>query len=381
MSQATYRKEVPNAPALLRVNTWLRAVGVPVSDRKEDGIDLTVICSDGSPLFLVVTNDCAALGATVPHLVVKASDITSRHTAIAMTAFHAITSTAGYGEPMPVDRGPAPEHKLGYEDNFEMVAMRHREFRRVPNPPPEELASYDSIINKAVARFLRVNQIICARHGLEASDLKTYAQVWACNYIGLYKVAAPTNHDNERKLYAHLSQRFGNFIEVFLRKEANCVVDSDTACTALYGRPAARIRTRRSGAIDPTLLEPLGLSEEGLQEEPEVEAGDEPLGDALVWEMPDYTQLAEEEQVHDLKKRRVTAKKALAEALAAMDHETLIRVLTEASENRFICYDAQAEARRQLRLHAITCQSCSSAEVEVQDQLPGEEPLRDGELS
>jgi hypothetical protein len=119
------------------------------------------------------------------------------------------------------------------------------------------------VVSKAVNRFLYINTKICRRHGLEFEDLKTYAQIWTCNYLGLYKVANPTNNDNERKLYAHLCQRFGNFVEVLLKKERSCIPDPQTTSVALLGKPyEARSTARRAGQLyqDRSTRQPDGVS-------------------------------------------------------------------------------------------------------------------------
>jgi hypothetical protein len=259
----------------------------------------------------------------------------------------------------PVYRGEEPTKKLHYNDNFELVAMRHREFRKVPNPTTADYVRYDRVIKKAVARFLYINTKVCRRHMLQFEDLLTYAQVWTANYLGLYRVTETdsTNSDNERKLYVHLCQRFLNFLELLFRKERNCITTPDVASIALWGRP---FETKKTHAASDPDYDDTPTEEAGAEDViPEVEGNtieDELLVARL---MPEEESEAEQREARLTEaKRRKAAKETLQAALDAMSHDKLIATLTEAAENTFICYDAQIEARKQLRIHRQNCAEC-----------------------
>jgi hypothetical protein len=358
----SYVKEPKNAKALTQVGNWLKAAAIQARPSSTPGCDLTVKTADGRDLEIKVALGPSDERPAAEHLFVLASELAHRTKAVAVRAFHSITEAAGHGRPLPINRGVDPAKKLSFEDNFELVAMRHKEFRKVPNPTAEELKAFDKVIGKAVSRFLYINTKICRRHGLEFDDLKTYAQIWTCNYLGLYKVANPTNNDNERKLYAHLCQRFGNFVEVLLKKERSCIPDPQTTSVALLGRPYNGPSFSGTGRR-------LFQQEQGLDEGVEFEAEpehEEPAIDPDVY-TDEQTAADEEEKeqtVTDAKRRKL-AQGLLRAEFSKLDHETLTYLLTEASENPALCPDARSEAKKQLRLHKASCGSCPKPQEEA----------------
>lgn len=372
----SYVKEPKNARALLQVSNWLRAAGIEPRTSAVEGCDLAIKrLGDSGVIDIKIALTADDPRPAADHLFILASELAHRNKPVAVAAFHALTEAAGYGRPEPLSRGADPTKKLSFEDNFELVAMRHKEFRKVPNPTAADLAQYSKVVDKAISRFLYINTKICRRHGLEKEDLRTYAQIWTCNFLGLYKVANPTNNDNERKLYAHLCQRFGNFVEVLLKKERSCIPDSQTASVAMYGRPheAGRIGTGRrvwqqeyEATVDEALeqeLEEIGSvdGEEELSFDPE----------GLVAEEASDVDTEEREQKAMDLRRRKDAQVTLRAEFAKLDHETLTYLLEEAAANGALCPDARAEAKKQLRLHRNACGSCPKP----QEEAAGTQPL------
>lgn len=363
----SYVKEAKNAKALVQATSWLKAANIPVKPSTTPGCDLTIQTKAGKSIEIKVAVDSAEPRPAAEHLLVLAADLTHRNKSKALETFHSITSGAGYGTPSPINRGEDPTKKMHFDDNFELVAMRHKEFRKVPNPTADELAHFDKVISKAVSRFVFINTKICRRHGLGFDDLKTYAQIWTCNYLGLYKVANPTNNDNERKLYTHLCQRFSNFIEVLLKKERNCLPDSQTAHIAQTGTPyQGRAKTRLAAVIDAAELSFEEVME--AQQEEEVEPQDlaeaEIIPDGFtLFTLPESAQSSADDEEREQKitdaKRRKLAQKQLAEEFSKLDHDTLITTLEAVAINTHLCYDARAEAKKQLRLHREACTSCA----------------------
>lgn len=363
MVAKSYQKPSPNARALTQVNAWLRAAEIPTKPASTPGCDLAIVTDDGRELQVkIAAGSAETVGADA--LVVFAKDLTSRHGAVALKAFHQITVAAGRGSPNPVAlRGVEPLKKLHYDDNFELVSMRHKEFRRVPNPSTADLEVFTAVVRKAVRRFMFINTVICRRHLLAFEDLQTYAQVWTCNYLGLYKVENPTQNDNERKLYVYLCQRFAEFAKMIVKKERNCIPDSETASIASTGRPYAGPISARAGTF-------VGADwgeqsfEEAQEQELEAEVGfvssQEPIYDPGLQEDPRQSADEEhQEQKLDDARRRKEAQKLLAEKLLALPHDKRIEALEAVAESSHVCYDARLEARKQLRLHHSSCQDCS----------------------
>ena len=327
-----YQQEPKNARAVCQAMAWLSAVGIPCRlPEVKSGADLILTKKDGGEINikLAVTQDEPR--PAVECLVVLAKELASPQAPVALAAFHVITEAAGFGRPLPVDRGPEPEKKLSYHDNFELVSLRHREFRRVPNPDPVELAGYKKVMEQACYRFVNMNQELCRRNCLLVEDLMTYAQVWTCNYLGLYKVAVETVNDNIRKLRAHLKQRFAEFAKMIQKKERDCFPAPDTVHIALLGKPIDENHRLESFSIDPTL-------DEGVD--------------------TDYIKRHSELDLSNDDTRRNSAVVLLAKNLKSMPHDKMIQVLTEAAANNSLCADARSEANRQLRLHERSCNVC-----------------------
>jgi hypothetical protein len=337
----------------------LQAAGISTDADPAPGCDLAIVRADGS-----VLNIRLGLREAEPRpedcLFILAADMR----ADPLKNFHIITEAAQRGRPVPVDRGPEPEaQRLHFSRDFELVAMRHREFRKVPNPTPEILMAFKPVIEKAISRFMYINRKICQRHGLQACDLRTYAQVWTCNYLGLYWVKDPVDRDNERKLYAHLCQRFANFIEILLAKERSCVPDAETASVALYGGPAP---------VHLTQYQHLSAQAQATMVDPDVDMAEERgEGDldnlaALGLYAAPLEAYEDAPGVRKAKEntRRLQARKLLRKALASLPHDQLLFKLGEAMDNEFLCPDARDAAKRYLKKHRRGCSSCSVGEAQ-----------------
>lgn len=352
-----YKTPPKNARALVQVTAWLRAVGIQVTPSTVSGCDLQVISKDGNAIEVKVAADFNDSRPATEHVVVLAAELTSRHSDTALRAFHEITSATGHGTPKPIDRGPEPTRKLSYEDNFELVSMRHKELRRVPNPTTAELVEFKSIITKAINRFLYINTSACRRHCLQFEDLETYALAWTSIYLGLYKVQNPTVNDNERKLYAFLVQRFAEFATMLNKKERNCLPDPQAYCIAIHGKTIDsndRQNWYRSADPDVSFYDDDGGIETSLEEEYEYDSVQ------TLYSEEDASEAAEEEKENKLTdaKRRKWAQSELAAQLQALPHDQMLEVLNDATKNTHIHHDARKEAQRQIRLHREGCAEC-----------------------
>lgn len=378
-----YKKQLPNYRAVVQILTWMQVVKIPARRIHAEDADLAVTKKNGGELKVKVAFTDTEVGPP-DGVTVRAQQITNRYMVKALEAFSCITVAAGYGKLRPIDRGPDPEKKLSFEDNFELVAMRHKEFRKVPNLSAEALAGYNATINRAVRRSMYINKKIFARHGLEFSDLKTYAQIFTMNYDGLYRVDDP--EENQKKLYAHLCQRFLNFIDVLLKKERNCIASSETASIAFLGMPYQKRNNREIKNYEDEMsgwLTALATGETDLESPPEDGIQDETddlfeidpdidlkLGSAMVVEDQSTDSMAEatrEEKARlaEKAKRRKEAKTILREKLGSLKHDDMVTLLADAMSSSFLCYDARAEARKQLRLHRKSCEKCqASAKVQ-----------------
>lgn len=366
----TYKTPAKNARALIQVSAWLKAVGIEVKPSEAPGCDLAVTHKAGNQVDVAVVTSYDHVPLFGDGLVVLANELTSQHTATAHRAFHMITVAAGYGTPNPVaGRGAEPSRKLRYDDNFELVSMRHREFRRVPNPEAKDITAYNKVVYKAIKRFMGINAVICRRNGVEFEDLRSYARVWTCNYLGLFKVANPTENDNERKLYAYLNQRFTEMAGMLVKKERNCVPDLQAAHIARFGTTFEAINRKQGlGTYLETSAEMSfedhaeALLDEEVAEEIEVAAFQDGYEGLMI---PEVDAQEKEKKISDNKRRKLAAA-ALKTKLASMPHEDLLALLGSTSTNAYVHPDARKEAVRQLRLHKEDCSVCAA---KVQEEL------------
>lgn len=381
MPNCSYQKPAKNNRAITQLSGWLTAVEVQFGPATTPDTDLVVTHRDGHLIPVkVATTDTAPLSEGA--ITVLANDITSKHSAVALYAFHQITFAAGYGNPVPVDRGPTPTKKLHFDNNFELVCMRHMEFRRVPNPKLAELMQYIPVMKKAIKNFLDINGNLCARHVIDFDDLMTYTQVWTCNFLGLFKIQRPTRNDNERLLSNYLKQRFAEFSQMLKKKGRNCLPDFETVAITMTGM--VYFGRGKNGSNYTPELEALEATFDEMHEaEQELEVGgldemDElgllTLDEPLVESEMSAEDEAQERRLSDAARRK-WAQKELATELAKLPHDKMVEMLAGAVQNASLCYDARAEAQKQLRLHREKCQPCTAkleaerAEAEAQKQL------------
>lgn len=152
---------------------------------------------------------------------------------------------------LPSLRGEMPARKLHYADNFELVAMRHREFRRSPNPSPVQLRRFQPLAARSAQRFLGLNRALCARHGYEHGDLLSYALVWTISFLGLYFKDARSElpNENEKLLCSYLKQRFAEFRSLLIKKGRSCFPDPEMIAELLLDAELATLSLGESPSL------------------------------------------------------------------------------------------------------------------------------------
>lgn len=207
--------EVKKKRALTILVSWLEATRTPHQVKNGDP---TVDVLIGDTPYLITEND---LGLVAP--IDKALPI-----------FWGITERAGVGKPKPQFRPQFVGSLLPHEDN-DLVAMRHTEFRRVPNNPEVFLREdYKKIVSWAVSRFYRFNRQQLKQLGYEPEDLKTYAWLYVMNFHGLWRNVHATDKQNGANLCSYLHQRlFRDFRKLIDRKCQNVLIDAETASLAM----------------------------------------------------------------------------------------------------------------------------------------------------
>jgi hypothetical protein len=241
-----------------------------------------------------------------------------------LAALWAITEAAGYGRPKPVDRGAIPSRRLTIDDDFELVTMRHAEFRRAPNVLADQLGNYKTVLDVSVNQAFRRYRFVWDRYGMEVSDLRSWGLVWAISWLSEYSIPGPnTLKENQRLLYTRLWQRYAQLADATSRKMANTHPDVRGAIPE-NNIPMVQVPHHMRPSLQD--LEPTG-------------------------------------EVNNRKcsKKPKSATRCLDDALEALGHDQAIEVLRQAANNPFLDYEARKEATRRLRRHVNGCSECDTA--------------------
>jgi hypothetical protein len=311
-----------------QLKSWLAAVGIEFEDSTGG---LVVTSKEGAkvPVAVVMKGPAPAAGISI-----LAKDVGARDMTKALKAFGGLQQALGYTPPkVPVDRGPVPTRKAHFGDDFELVALRHNDFRRSPNPTNAELMSYETVVKKAAWWFWKKNIQNCADHGLELEDLYSYARAWTCSYLALYKSGAERKIE-EKHLCQSLKQRFLDFKGYLAKKARNVLPMLDDAYIAIHGRPYEYTNKNEWYATD-------------------TEVDND-------WEIPGAK---DEEDEEDRDHTKTDAVATLDSMLDALPHEKMVGMLSDAVKNDRIHLDARRAASRRLQLHARKCAECSAADL------------------
>ena len=252
-----------------------------------------------------------------------------------------------------MDRGPIPSHKASFSDDFELVTMRHMDFRRSPNPSAKELRSFQLVIDKAVWWFYKKNVSTCADMGLEIEDLKSYGMQWTCNYLGLYRSELGRAED-EKNLCQFLKQRFIEFGSSWTARPATSSPCSLSPTSPSTGAPTST-PTRASGShTDP-------------------EADD-------AWEIPGAPGRRGQRPSPSGSAPRRARVSLLNARLAELPHADLVSTLRDAVDNDRIHLDARRAASKKLQAHARKCVECSKEDfprAPGDGSVPNNLPIQD----
>ena len=281
--------------AFCQLFSWLRSVGIPAEPTSDTDIPCMILSSkDGQTLKVYFNENKESSSFHLDHVEIAPSTFSSLSDI--HKVFYGITELLGYGRPEITLRGEAPSRSIrSNTDDFDLVIMRHCEFRRVPNPPQEVMDFYRNTQNIAVRNFYSGNQAFCKTIGLEVEDLMTYAQVWTCNFHGLFAIRESKADDNKRLLHNYIKQRFNELRAGWFKRLKN--TNHDAESMDLF-----------------------------------------------------YTDIESSNQS--------SPAELLTEKLNELPHEELVRVLAFASTNRSLGRETRAEAKARLHRHKKSCKYC-----------------------
>lgn len=324
--------------AMKQLTTWCQSVGIDVQNR--NGTDLEVLDSSGQK-----RNVAIVMSERTPKnaLFISAVDLTSRTIKDSFDAFKILQQELGFEPKLPVDRGPLPARKLANNEDLDLAAFRHTEFRRSPDPAPDKFKAYDAVMNRACRRFYRQNKIRCDDHMLTVEDdLKSYAMVWMTNFCGLYELADKSQSENEGLLFTYLMQRFNSdFREGLQCKERSEFAKLDDAYIGTRGQTYDYSNKASWYGDDPRIVQGEEASDE------EVEYVDQSTTEGRV----------------EVRIRAAVFGAELDERLSALGHDRMVELLTQAADNDRIHPDARAEAQKRLDAHVASCDACKVVET------------------
>lgn len=348
-----------NFRALNVLKSWLRANQIPFSGAKDDA-DLVVSGKTGDVPVRVLAENASQLDGAID---IVATDLMHRNRDVALKSYHVLTEAAGFGSPMPFDRGEEPEQKpLSTDDEF-LVGIRHTEVRRSPNPDPAKFAEYDKVLHKAVWTFYNVNRDFCRRIGYSVEDLMSYAQTMLISFCARTEDESLPRSENEKTLYVYLRQRFAEIYKIMTQKDRSMTPDADTVSIALLNKSyRADMNLGFEYENDPRDVEGDELMVRMLGSK-----GSEP-SDA------EYRNRKRQLDCSSPTKRKSSASKMLRARLEAMPHDDMVELLTTSTKNILIAPDARREAGKQLKKHNAACTICKPLEIEI-DEESGEESL------
>ncbi len=292
--------------ALSVLHSWLQSVGI--ATETWDNESLVIRPYAEVELHVSVVPDRAA------GLCIDGAKLLSTDRNEALAEFHVVTRFLGMGEPDPAIRPEAD----GRSKDFDLIAMRHCEFRNAPNPSNEDIKKYEKVVNNCVKRFYVSNKSICGYSYMEEEDLKSYAMVWMCNFIHKYQLLNAPDVENFKLLNYHIQQRFSK-----LRSD-------------MY-------RRQRSTRPDVQAVE-LSLGKTSLE--------------VLSTHWTDSTGEGNDANCPAL--RRTDAAALLAKKLTDLPHDEMIERLTEVATSEWYGHadDTKKVAQKLLDRHRLSCPEC-----------------------
>ncbi len=205
-----------HSQAIHVLKSHLNALKISFSTDSESA-DLIVNGATGDiPVFL--TEGKSAIDGSKCEISVN--DIIAPNLERVLESIHLLTEFAGFGRPLPVDRGPAKKGRITYHDQYEDVVLRHQLLRRSPNPDKKELERCMPIIRRVVYGIMRQFKPVFSAMSMDENDLISIAMVHTVSFLHNY--AYETETKNDKLLTEFLVQRLGEVAKITFWKAYNC---------------------------------------------------------------------------------------------------------------------------------------------------------------
>jgi len=96
--------------------------------------------------------------------------------------------------------------KYNYQDNFEMLMVRHEYLGKVDNPDPIWITKFASIVNRTAALMYEKLQPNFGKVGYDLEDVQAIANCYMVGYMGIYSLER--NNANRKKAIDSFKRRF-----------------------------------------------------------------------------------------------------------------------------------------------------------------------------
>lgn len=357
-----------NLVAVNVVRSWLRSLDIPVREGGRPGVDMVVTHADGTdlPVAIAVDEFCPVPEGGVR---VMARCVVGRREQDALAAFDQIVEASGRSPQRPFREGPerplneqGNPRKLIYRDEEFLVAIRHNEFRRTPNPPHDRWEKYRRAMHWISRSFFFKNYELCRRQLMDLEDVLQYARCLMVNFCSRYERVSYEGDRwdlqtvNDGLFMQYLRQRFTGLYQILEKREVS-TLPSSGAVETILGVNAMDHHPCPDEVYQLALDNPAELAEARAvwRGEKDGEIPDIFLRGSVD---QDYVARKCELDTSTPEARRKSAKTKLGELLGKMPHDEMMQVLTGVATDPAQDFSARQEAFRQIKKHAKGCSLC-----------------------
>lgn len=202
------------------LKSYLHALAIPVAVVNSPVKKLSVSIKTGGVVDVLVDPPDSYDHTRQRAVVLDSKDLISFDLERSLAALHKVTETAGYGRPLPFDRGERSDEKISYNDNFEDVYLRHSLFRRVPDATPEQMEPYTATLKGCARKAFYKWQSSFKSMGFGEEDLINIGRIYLMSFLHFYAISEDIA-ENKKLLAAFLKQRFGEAAKIIFKKALN----------------------------------------------------------------------------------------------------------------------------------------------------------------
>lgn len=217
------KKDAATTRGLHVLKSYLNTLSIPFQFHRNDELNLNIVTietKNHQTVRVGIDIDQPLNPLFKDFILVSSKDLTSFELEKSLESLHKVTEAAGYGKPLPFDRGEKPGERINYNDNFEDVYLRHSLFRRVPDATAAQMEPYMSTLKHSARRALYKWQSSFKSMGFGEDDLVNIGRIYLMSFIHFYATSEDVN-ENQKLLVAFLKQRFGEAAKISFKKALN----------------------------------------------------------------------------------------------------------------------------------------------------------------